>query len=114
MKTLMIMLCVMLLCGCYHGREPNDIAYILAMGFDKGENESYKITVQYAKPREISGGASAEGGQGGSTIGNIVVEAPTFFEGVNTANQILSKEFSLAHAKVFVFSNEIASEGKNR
>ena len=111
MKTLMIMLCVMLLCGCYHGREPNDIAYILAMGFDKGENESYKITVQYAKPREISGGASAEGGQGGSTIGNIVVEAPTFFEGVNTANQILSKEFSLAHAKVFVFSNEIASEG---
>ena len=101
-----------MLTGCF-GNEPNDVAYIVALGFDKAENETdYKITIQFAKPTQISGGASQEGGKGGSDIiENITVEAPNIYAGLNTANHVMSKKFSLFHTKLFVFSEEIAKTG---
>lgn len=99
------------LTGC-GGKEPNEIAYIVALGIDSGENDDYKITLQYANPTQISGGASEEGGKSGSKIvENIVVEAPNIYSAVGIANNIISKNFSLAHAKLIIFSEEIAKEG---
>lgn len=101
-----------LLSGCQDGNEPNNIAYITAMGFDKAENENYNITIQFAKPTQISGGTSEQGGKGGSEIiENIMVEAPTIYAAINISNHIVSKKFSLSHIKLFVFSEEIAKEG---
>ncbi len=93
------------------GTEPNDIAYVVAMGFDKGDNDNYKITIQFAKPTQISGGASEEGGKGGEIVENIAVEAPNIYSGINVANNIVSKKFSLSHTKIMVFSKEIAEKG---
>lgn len=110
---LLIVLCIVFpLSGCF-GSEPNDIAYIVAMGFDKAQNETdYKITIQFAKPTQISGGASQEGGKGGpDIIENITVEAPNIYSGLNIANHVMSKKFSLFHTKLFVFSEEIARSG---
>ncbi len=93
------------------GTEPNDIAYVVAMGFDAGENDNYKITIQFAKPTQISGGAAEEGGKGGEIVENIAVEAPNIYSGINVANNIVSKKFSLSHTKIMVFSKEIAEKG---
>lgn len=112
LKLLLALLFIFPLAGCF-GNEPNDIAYIVALGFDKSEdNLNYKITMQFAKPTQISGGASEEGGKGGPNIvENIVVEAPNIYAGLDTANHIVSKKFSLYHTKLFVFSQEVAKEG---
>ena len=106
------MLCS-LICGCADSNEPNNIAYVTAVGIDRSKNnkENYDITFQIAKPTQISGGASEEGGKGGEIIQNITVEAPTIYAGIETANFILSKMISLSHVKLFVFSEEIAREG---
>jgi spore germination protein KC len=110
--VLVLLSMTLLLCGCYDGNEPNDIAYITAMGFDKAENDNYNITIQFAKPTQISGGTSEQGGKGGSEIlENIMVEAPTIYAAINISNHIVSKKFSLAHTKLFVFSEELAREG---
>lgn len=94
-------------------REPNDIAYIVAVGVDKVDGKNYDITIQFAKPVEISGGS--EGSSGGSGSGNITenitIEAPTIFTAINTANQLVSKKFEMSHAKLIVFSEEVAREG---
>jgi spore germination protein KC len=112
LKLLLALSFIMPLAGCF-GNEPNDIAYIVALGFDKSEDDlNYKITMQFAKPTQISGGASEEGGKGGPNIvENIVVEAPNIYAGLDTANHIVSKKFSLYHTKLFVFSQEVAKEG---
>ena len=112
LKLLLVLACVFPLSGCF-GNEPNEVAYIVALGFDKAENETdYKITIQFAKPTQISGGASEEGGKGGSDIiENITVEAPNIYAGLNVANHVMSKKFSLFHTKLFVFSEEIARNG---
>ncbi|NDO18338.1 hypothetical protein FMM68_01470 [Lachnospiraceae bacterium MD329] len=109
--TALIALCSLSLTGC-GGKEPNEIAYVVALGIDKGDNDNFDITIQYANTTQISGGSSEEGGKNGSQIvENITVEAPTIYSAVGLANHIVSKTFSLSHAKLIVFSQEIAEEG---
>lgn len=105
-----VIIITLLLSGCM-GTEPNDIAYVVAMGFDEADNDNYKITIQFAKPTQISGGASEEGGKGGEIVEDVVVEAPNIYSGINMANNIVSKKFSLSHTKIMVFSKEVAERG---
>ena len=99
------------LCSC-GGNEPNDVAFVVALGFDKGTQSEYEITIQFAKADRISGGASESGGEPGSEIiQNVAVEAPDIYSAINTANHIVSKKFSLSHAKLLVFSRALAEEG---
>lgn len=107
LKLISALILTLLLSGCV-GTEPNDIAYVVAMGIDKSDNENYKITIQFARPTQISGGASEEGGKGSEIIDNVIVEAPNIYSGLNIANNIVSKKFSLSHAKLMVFSQEVA------
>ncbi len=110
MKKILIILSLVLLTSCSYN-EPNDIAYVVALGLDKADNNSYDITIQFAKPKQISGGASEEGGKGGDIVENITIEAPNIYSGINVANNILSKKFTLSHAKLVVFSEEVAKDG---
>lgn len=112
MKALLILICFFLT-GCANESEPNNIAYVTALGVDKSEKnpENYDFTFQIAKPTQISGGASEQGGSGGEIIENITVEAPTIYAGIDNANFIVSKILSLSHIKLFVFSEEISREG---
>lgn len=108
--TIIVVISSFILSGCV-GKEPNEIAYVVALGIDSAENDTYKITIQYANPTQISG-AGEEGGKAGSQIvENIVVEAPNIYAAIGLANQIDSKTFSLSHAKLIVFSQELAEKG---
>ncbi len=117
MKRISIMLAGILLmgilCGCYDADEPNDIVYTVALGIDQGEDPGeYAITIQFARPTQISGGASEEGGKGGNeTFSLVTVNAPTIYSAINLANHIVSKRFTLAHTKLIVFSEEVARNG---
>lgn len=114
MKTVKIAAAVcaaLLMCSC-GGKEPNDMAFVVALGFDRGAQSRYEITIQFARVNQISGGASEEGGKAGSgIIQNVTVQAPDIYSAINTANHIVSKKFSLSHAKLIVFSRELAEEG---
>lgn len=99
------------LSSCSGSDEPNEIAYVVGLGVDKGEGDDYSVTIQFAKPNQISGGASGEGGKGGDVTDTLTIGAPNIYSAVDAANQIISKKFSLAHTKLIVFSEEIAREG---
>lgn len=110
-KKFAIVPIVLMLSSCV-GEEPNNIAYVTALGIDRKEGE-YLFTIQFANPIKISGGASEEGGSGGQIVENIAIESPTLYSAINSANAIVSKNLSLAHTKVFVVSEEIAKNGLN-
>lgn len=105
---------LVLLSGCTHAIEPNDLAYIVAVGFDKSDAKGeYDITLQIANPQAISGGADEGGGEGGKkTITNLTVTSTDIFSAVNLANHVYSKDLSLAHTKLLVISDELAREGE--
>ena len=111
MKNLLFIIPMVLMLGGCSYTEPNDIAYVVAVGFDKADDKNYNITLQFAKPTQISGGASQEGGKGGDIVENMVVRAPNLYSAINVANNILSKKFSLSHTKLIVFSKEVAKAG---
>ena len=101
----------LLLSGCM-GKEPNDLAYVVALGFDKAEAPgNYIMTIQFARPTNISGSGGESGGSGQGIVENIAVEAPNIYAGINLADHIVSKKLSLSHAKVIVFSEDVAREG---
>lgn len=103
------------LAACNSATEPNDYAYVVAIGIDKAAADNqYEISVQFAKPAEISGGSSEDGGGGGETLGLITVEAPDIYSGINFANNLVSKKFRLSHTKIIVISKELAVEGISR
>lgn len=114
LKGIIALLIFMSLYGCSDAEEPDSLGYVVAIGIDKAEKEEarYDITIQFANPVKISGGASQEGGKGGQeSIKNITVTAPSIYSAVNVANHIVSKVFTLSHTKVVVFSEDIAKEG---
>ena len=109
LKLLLLPVLALTLTACV-GDEPNNIAYVTAMGIDK-TNESYLYTIQFAQPTKISGGSGEEGGSIGNIVENVTVEAPTLYSAINIADTIISKDLSLSHAKVLVVSEEIARDG---
>ena len=51
-----IIFTVPLLSSCYDYKEPNDYAYIVSLGIDKGSDDGiYNYTIQFARPSQISG-----------------------------------------------------------
>lgn len=96
--------------GCYDSREVDDMAYAMAIGIDKGKTQELKLTFQFASPKAGSGSGSEEGG-GGDNLAYTTIEAPTIFSGLNMVNNYISKQVNMSHAKLIVFSKELAQEG---
>lgn len=113
MKKLLFIPILFLLCGCYDSKEPNNIAYVVAVGVDLTDDEGiYEYTIQFAKTTQISGGSGEEGGKEGSEIVEVInVKAPSVYTAVNIANQVVSKNFTLAHTKLIVISEELSEKG---
>ena len=110
LKILGICASIAVLSGCTRAIEPNDLAYVVAIGVDKsGTENNYEFTLQIANPMAVSGGSSEQGGEGGEkTVSELTILAPSAFSAVNMANHLYSKQVSLAHTKLFVFRDEIA------
>ena len=78
---------------------------------DLKKDDEYVYTIKFANPTKISGGASEEGGKGGQIVENLSVGGNSIYSGINNANAILSKNLSLAHAKLVVVSEDVARDG---
>mgnify|MGYP000963475786 FL=1 len=113
---LMLILLSSMLSGCYDGVEVDDLAYVIAIGIDKGTMDNFRITLQFALPLNMGTGGESGGGSGGEdgenkSVYNLTMEAPSVLSGINMANNIVSKQINLSHTKVVVFSKELALEG---
>lgn len=102
--------------GYLHEQDINDLAYIIAVGFDVGDNDDIKLTFQISIPSKNGSGSSSSGGSSSEGSGSSdtlkqTVECNSFNSGLNMANNIISKKLSLTHCKFIVFSEEFASRG---
>lgn len=113
-KLFALLIFAFFLSGCSDATEPDSLGYVVAIGIDTPEDggSKFDITLQFANPVKISGGASQEGGKGGEDIiKNITVSAPGIYTAVNLANHVVSKVFTLSHTKLIVFSEDLAKSG---
>ncbi len=94
--------------GCYDRWEPDDLAYVLVAGLDKGVTDKLQLTLQMASFRGGGGGQQKDGGGQASATESVTMECPSLFTGINMANITTSKRISLMHTKFIIFSEEMA------
>jgi len=100
------------LTGCFEKREVEDLAYVIAIGLDKGTSEdTVAISFQLAVPIKIAGEGSTGSGKESTSL--ITLETDTISNAVSRADTMISKEITLSHNKIIVFSEELAKEGIN-
>ncbi len=105
---LLLLMLATLFSGCYDAVEIDDQVYPVILGVDVGTNNKFKITIQY--PVYGAGNRNTEGTQ--RTQANVaVVESPSIIESVEMFEQEISREVTLKHLKVIVFSEKIAMKG---
>ncbi|AGL02713.1 Ger(x)C family spore germination protein [Desulfoscipio gibsoniae] len=116
-KALVLVLCTMVLSltGCYDYSEPDEKAWVLAIGVDKGRENKLTVTSVVAVPKDIAGGGgqSEPGGGGGGQGGffTVSIDTPTILSNLELANTVVDRRVSLSHIKWIVFSRELAEEG---
>lgn len=99
---------IFILTGCFAKSELEDLAYVIAIGLDKGTEDNILVSYQIAVPIKIAGEGS-DGGKGSTTI--VTLETDSLYNSISRANTMISKEITLSHNKLIVISEELAQEG---
>lgn len=104
---LSVFIVIFALSGAYNSQNIDRLAYVIAIGLDKGDNEPLKLSIQLSKP----GNTNSSSGQ--DSDNNIVnsVECSSIESGLNLFDSYLSRKINLLHCKVVVISEELAAQG---
>jgi len=86
----------------------DNLAYVIALGIDKGEASKFKISFQFT-----TGSSSSESGSGGEKSPLIVnsVEADSINSAINLMNAYMARQLNMSHCRLIIFSEEVASTG---
>lgn len=80
------------------------LAYVVAMGIDINDNGNLELSIQIAKPDEIS--ASSSSSQSSSSVINSV-ECSSIQEGISLLDSHISRTVNLSHCKVIVLAEKL-------
>lgn len=105
---IILIICLITLSGCYDANSVETLAYAVALGIDKVDQNVIKLTIQFAVP-STSDNSSGSSQASSSTV--IDVNCSTIDEGISLINSYISKKVNLSHCKAVVFSEELAYEG---
>ena len=86
----------------------DNIAYVTALGIDFSEDDkNLQVTFEFMDTSAFSSNQSSES----TSLIIDTVTATSIHSSINLLNAYIGKEINLAHCKVIVFSDEIASKG---
>lgn len=105
---LLVSLLLFSLTGCYDARGLETLSYAVAIGIDKGNDNLLRLSIQFAAPGSGGGGSST---QQFTNTTVTTVECASIDSGINLINSYISNQINLAHAKIIVISESLASEG---
>lgn len=94
----------------YTSRQLGNLAYVLAMGIDVGENSKMKVSVQFTKTNSVSSSSSSSS-EDSSNVVLVSGEADSIFSAINLLNSYIGKEINLSHCSILVFSEDFAKNG---
>ena len=95
--------------AAYTSRKIGNIAYVLALGIDVGENAKMKVSAQFTKSASFSP-SSGSSEESSSNIVLVSGEADSIFSALNLLNTYIGKEVNLSHCSLFIFSEEFAKQ----
>nr|WP_306812956.1 Ger(x)C family spore germination protein [Paenibacillus soyae] len=107
----LVLLCMLVLSGCWSRRELNDLLIVLGVGVD-WEDSEYLVSFQVVNPSEIS--AQNKGG-GERPPGTLYQgRGKTVFEAARAVTAEAPRKMYFGHLQLYVVSEELAKRGLNR
>lgn len=107
---LIIVLVVPILGGCWNQKELTDLAFVMAMGVDKGEDKRYEVSFQLVNPGNVASGQNG-GSQQGLPIAVYKASGNTVTEAARQATKTISRRLYYAHTNLLAVSEEVAKDG---
>ena len=105
--TLLFLLLLFTLTGCYDSTGLEDFYYIVAIAIDKAENNLISLSIQIGKSSSGSDAATSQSDE----YKIYTVKCESIEAGINILNNYLNKKINLSHCSAIVFSEEVAREG---
>lgn len=106
---ILLIVCMFLLSGCNNANGIETKAYVIALGVDSGETNTFKISFQIAVLNNSGSGSSSSSPDQSSSI--ISVDCATLDSGISLVNSYISKKVNLSHCKAIILSEELAYNG---
>ena len=110
-----IILCAIIFSGYWHEEDIDDLAYVVALGFDIGESKELKMTFQISIPSATNSNGSGNSGSSSDKSSKDTltksIECSSIYSGINELNSLTSKDVNLSHCKFIVFSDKLAKKG---
>ena len=107
--TILLIIILFTLSGCYDTRGVEELAYVTALGLDISENNLLLLTFQISLPSSASSPDS--GSSQSNNTDTITVECNSINSGLSLANSYISKEIDLTQCKVIIISEKLAERG---
>lgn len=89
------------LSGCYDTKEISEIAFVIAVGFDRSD-----YTFQIVKPSAFEGEGSED-----SPLLTKTITAKNIYDAMDKLNSMISETCDFSHIKIAVFSQEVTETG---
>jgi len=110
-KTIIyLILASVFLSGCVGKREIDELALVMAVGIDNGDDGKMKITAQVARPADARGQTGAPSGQTGDPIWSASAEGETIFEAIRNLGTFSSRRVFWAHNYAIIISEDLAKK----
>lgn len=105
--SFILLILVTFICSGYYSKQDiNDLAYVVAIGVDVGENNDLKLSFQLSIPSKNT--SDSDSSSSPDTVID-TIESSSIESGISLANGYISKKLNLSHCKVLVLSEKIAS-----
>ena len=92
----------------YTSHNMSNLAYVLALGIDVGENSKMKVSAQFTN--SVSFSPSSSSSDEASSIFLVSSEANSIYSCLNLINTYIGKEINLSHCSVVIVSEAFAKE----
>ena len=92
----------------YTSHNMSNLAYVLALGIDVGENSKMKVSAQFTN--SVSFSPSSSSSDEASSIFLVSSEANSIYSCLNLINTYIGKEINLSHCCVVIVSEAFAKE----
>lgn len=108
----MILLCAVVLTGCWNQRELSQLAMVTAIGIDKtSKGDEYRVSLQVINPSSVAGGQGDGGGGQTSAIAVYTGTGSTLTTAIHKTSQKVPRELLFTHVQLIVIGESCAKRG---
>lgn len=101
-----------LLSGCWDRLDPENMAFIMAVGVDPGPSNDFIYTFAVAMPKSSNAAAGGDTSGGSDKIVDVFSqEASNLTAALMTSQSYVARRLTLIHSKVFVLGESLARKG---